>query len=100
MRLDLTPEEALLIIGALNVCSTLRNTLAPVTSDQLYVGKQESQLVTRVLGTVAGGGAPPGANRGYSKEYVGGPRQVTKPIFDGSFTLVLYWDEDDDDRVL
>lgn len=42
---------------------------------------------------------------GYVKQWVSGPRQVTKQIGDeanvlGSFTLVLYWKPNDDGRVL
>lgn len=45
------------------------------------------------------------SSKGYCKEWVSGPRRVTKQIgaedgLLGAFTLVLYWDPTEDDTVL
>lgn len=59
--LELAADEATLIIGALNVSATLRNVIAPVTTEQLAYSRAESALGTRVLLAMAARPAPAGA---------------------------------------
>jgi len=49
ITLELTTDEALSVLGALNVSSVLRNTTAPVTTEQLERGRAEGALAERVL---------------------------------------------------
>jgi hypothetical protein len=49
VKLELTPDDARLVMGALNVSGMLRNTLAPVTEEQLDIGRSELKLCERVL---------------------------------------------------
>ena len=52
IKLELTPDEAMVVMGALNVSAVLRNTIAPVTVDQLDQGRIERDLSLRVLHAV------------------------------------------------
>ena len=51
--LDLTVDEAMCVMGALDVSSVLRHTIAPVTTGQLDQGRIESAVSARVLLAVA-----------------------------------------------
>lgn len=53
VALHLSHEDALLVLGALNVSNMLRNTLAPVTEDQLAIGRRENTLAMHVLEVIA-----------------------------------------------
>lgn len=53
IKIELTPDEAICVVGALNTCSVLRNTIAPVTTEQLEQGRIERDLSTRVLLAIA-----------------------------------------------
>lgn len=51
--LDLSADEAMCVMGALNMSSVLRSTMAPVTLEQLEQGRVERDLSTRVLLAIA-----------------------------------------------
>lgn len=51
--LDLSADEAMCVMGALNMSSVLRSTVAPVTLEQLEQGRIERDLCTRVLIAIA-----------------------------------------------
>lgn len=55
IKLELTADEALIVMGALNTVGNLRSVMAPITEEQLERGRLERALSMRVLEAIAEG---------------------------------------------